>query len=180
VLWLSLPTPGAEYVVLWRTPQGYRVHGDWVGTADGEPSLARYQLDLDATWGVQRLRAAWMTAAAVMRLHLHRTTTGDWQVNGQMRPDLRACHDVDLAWSPLTNTLPIRRLGLAVGDQRALTVAYIAPPQLTVMPDGQRYTRLAAQRWRYESLDAAFVAELTVDDDGLVIDYPPLFRRGAP
>jgi len=26
----------------------------------------------------------------------------------------------------------------------------------------------------------AFIAELTVDDEGLVIDYLPLFRRGAP
>jgi hypothetical protein len=42
----------------------------------------------------------------------------------------------------------------------------------------QAYTRLADQRYRYESLDGSgFSAELAVDADGLVLDYPGLFRR---
>ena len=179
VLWLSEQEPGSEYVVLWRTAKGYRVHGDWVGSVDRAPSRAWYQLDIDDGWGVQRLRAAWRTPTALARLHLHYETDGGWRVNGQMRPDLTGCRDIDLAWSPLTNTLPIRRLGLAVGEQQEISVAYIAGPRLGVVPDGQRYTRVAARRWRYESLDTAFVAELTVDDEGLVLAYPPLFRRGA-
>ena len=146
LLWLSEQEPGAEYVVVWQTPQGYRVHGDLVGSANGAPCRAWYQLDLDATWGVRRLRAAWSSATALTRLHLQRDAGGGWQVNGRPRPDLSTCVDIDLEWSPLTNSLPIRRLDFAVGDQRELTMAYIAAAELTVTPDGQRYTRLAAQR----------------------------------
>lgn len=180
LLWLSDQEPGAEYVTLWRRPQGYRVHSQWIGFAGGEPGRASYRLDLDSRWSVQRLRAVWFTAGTGRRLHVHRDPAGNWQVNGHPRPDLSGCTDVDLSWSPLTNTLPIRRLGLAIGEQRELRVAYIAAASLTVAPDGQRYTRLAARQWRYESLDSPFSADLTVDEDGLVIDYPPLFRRAAP
>jgi hypothetical protein len=36
---------------------------------------------------------------------------------------------------------------------------------------------LAPGRFRFESPAFDFTADLTVDEDGLVIDYPGLFRR---
>jgi uncharacterized protein len=50
-------------------------------------------------------------------------------------------------------------------------------PELEVIPDPQRYTRLATNTWLYESLDSDFSREIKVDDDGFVIDYPGLFTR---
>jgi len=178
LLWLSDWTAGAEQVALWQGPAGYRAHGEWVGSDDGLPVRAGYRLELDAGWGVRRLRAAWATATSIGRLRLQRDA-GGWRVNGEPRPDLAACVDLDLAWTPLTNTLPIRRLGLGVGEQRELSVAYITPPQLAVVAAAQRYTRLGPDTWRYEAPASGFVAEITVDEDGLVIDYPPAWRRAA-
>jgi hypothetical protein len=44
----------------------------------------------------------------------------------------------------------------------------------------QRYTALdGAKHYRFESLDDGFTAELPVDEDGFVLDYPGLFRRLA-
>lgn len=68
---------------------------------------------------------------------------------------------------------------LALEDPGAEYVAYITPPSLTVAPDGQRYTWLGPNRWRFDSLGSGFTAELTVDEDGLVIDYATLFRRAG-
>jgi hypothetical protein len=49
---------------------------------------------------------------------------------------------------------------------------------LSVTTDPQRYTRLeTGKRYRYESLDSDFVREIDIDDDGLVVTYPGLFRR---
>lgn len=80
--------------------------------------------------------------------------------------------------------LPIRRLGLEPGESADLEVAYVAVPGLAVEPDGQRYTRLESgghdEIYRYESLESDFVADLPVDADGLVLDYPGLFRRVRP
>ncbi len=85
-----------------------------------------------------------------------------------------------------TNTLPIRRLGLQPGESAELSVAYIDVPTLGVTPARQRYGCLARSaeegRYRYESLPSAalpggFTDDLLVDADGLVVDYPKLFRR---
>jgi uncharacterized protein len=179
VLWESQQSHGAEHVAIWRAPDGYCVESHWAGTANGEPALARYRLDVTPSWLVRRLLVTWSMPARNERLRVVRGADGRWQVNGEPRPDLIDCVDVDVAWSPLTNTLPIRRLGLEIGEGADLLVAYIAPPKLEVTPDGQRYSRLAPRRWLYQSLDSDFVAELEVDEDGLVVDYPPLFRRVA-
>jgi hypothetical protein len=71
----------------------------------------------------------------------------------------------------VTNTLPIRRPQDAAGGSVELTAVWVRFPELTIETLPQRYTRLADRHYRYESAGGAFVAELTVDDLGLVIDY---------
>ncbi|HEX5502042.1 MAG TPA: putative glycolipid-binding domain-containing protein, partial [Thermomicrobiales bacterium] len=107
---------------------------------------------------------------------------GHWTAaDGATPPDLAGCLDVDIRVTPFTNTLPIRRLGLRPGESAELAVAYLALPALAVTRERQRYTCLAAGPdgglYRYESLPGGFRADLSVDADGLVLDYPGLFRR---
>lgn len=78
-----------------------------------------------------------------------------------------------------TNTLPIRRLGLAVGESADIVTVYVDHESFTVTTDPQRYTRLDTDRYLYESRDGDFRREITVDDDGLVVDYPGLFERAS-
>ena len=58
-------------------------------------------------------------------------------------PEYSDCVDVDLSFTPATNTLPIRRLGLDIGEEAEIHVAWLVWPELTVQPVLQRYTRLA-------------------------------------
>jgi hypothetical protein len=85
--------------------------------------------------------------------------------------------DVDFSASPFTNTLPIRRLDLDVDDEADLVAAYLSFPDLELLPDPQRYTRLDEDRYRFESLDSDFAADLTVDARGFVLEYSGLFER---
>jgi uncharacterized protein len=94
-------------------------------------------------------------------------------------PAVAGCLDVDLAFTPATNILPLRRLGLAVGESRELTAAWVRFPDLSVEPLAQRYTRLDERRMRYESRGGSFTADLEVDELGLVVSYPPLWERVA-
>lgn len=100
-----------------------------------------------------------------------------WVVDGELRPDLDGAREVDISVSPLSNTLPIRRLNLAVGESADIITAYLTLPDLTVTFDPQRYTRLSEREYLYESRDSDFRRTITVDDTGLVIDYPGLFER---
>ncbi len=68
-------------------------------------------------------------------------------------------------------------LGLAVGVPRRITVAYVAVPGLAVSRAEQEYALLAPGRFRYRGLGTGFAAEVTADADGIVVDYPPIWRR---
>ena len=92
-------------------------------------------------------------------------------------PEYEDCADVDLSFTPATNTLPIRRLGLGVGEKADIAVAWLRWPELKVERVGQRYARLAADRYRYTQGD--FEAELTVDEHGLVLEYDGLWKAIA-
>jgi len=79
--------------------------------------------------------------------------------------------------TPFTNTLPLRRAPLAVGETRRLRIAYIPATTLEPYPAEQIYTRLEERRYRFETADGSFTADIGVDEDGLVVDYPGLFER---
>ncbi|MGD9890589.1 MAG: putative glycolipid-binding domain-containing protein [Dehalococcoidia bacterium] len=179
VLWLALHAPGAEHVEIRQCPWGYWIDSRMAGVEEGLPVRASYRIDVDAAWSVIGVAAMWSMAGATHRLRLRRSASGEWRDANGPRPDLAGCVDIDIAWTPLTNSLPVRRLGFAVGDRRTIPVAYIAPPDLAVTAVRQQYTRLAPDRWRYEGYPPGFVADITVDGDGLVVNYPNLFQAVA-
>ncbi|GAA1972113.1 putative glycolipid-binding domain-containing protein [Isoptericola halotolerans] len=134
-----------------------------------------YAVELDASWTFAALSLRSSDGRTLELAH----DDGQWRADGSARPDLAGAVDIDLAFSPFTNTLPIRRLDLAVGESAAIVTAYVDPESFTVTIDPQRYTRLAAERYLYESRDSDFRREIAVDDDGLVVDYPGLFTRAG-
>jgi hypothetical protein len=126
------------------------------------------------------VEARWDGGSASLRL---RNDDGAWTVNGEPRPDLDGALDCDLAECPLTNTMPVLRHGLHRGPgDHELLMAFITIPTLEVTPNRQRYTFLhrvdAGARVRYAS--GSFRSDLTIDDDGFVLDYPQLGRRIQP
>ncbi|QCR20303.1 glycolipid-binding family protein [Agrococcus sp. SGAir0287] len=113
------------------------------------------------------------------------TTDGwRWSIDGQHRPALDGATDVDVAATPLTNAIPIRRLGhLAVGEEAVMTVAWVDVPSLAVRRVEQTYTRLepvdGLAAWQYGDREhGAF--RLLVDADGVVVDYEGFATRVSP
>src|SRR5262249_52268038 len=96
---------------------------------------------------------------------------GAWRSSGRELREVEGCVDVDLALTPATNTLPIRRLNLPVGGTESAVAAWVKLPYLAVQRLPQRYTRLTMNTYRYES-NTGFSAEIVVDDLGLVATYP--------
>jgi hypothetical protein len=89
--------------------------------------------------------------------------------------------DCDLAYSPLTNSMPVLRHGLLEGGGPIeLLMAWISLPDLRVTPSVQRYrfVRKAGEFSiiRYESASRDFIADLRFDSDGLCVDYPGIGR----
>jgi len=155
-------------------PDGFQAQGH---VAKGpEADRVEYALACDPLW---RTRSVHVRLADGTELALEADGGGTWMQDGQPAPALDGALDVDLAVTPLTNTLPIRRLRLAVGEQATLQCVYVEVAPLSVRLDLQRYTRIAPNRYRFEAPGAGFVRDVEVDGNGIVTDYPGLFRRIA-
>jgi uncharacterized protein len=91
--------------------------------------------------------------------------------------------DCDLAFSPLTNLMPVRRHALHERGERDFLMAWVSVPDLAVSPSPQRYEHVrtgpngSVVRFVDRGLFAGFVSELELDADGLVVVYPELARR---
>ena len=60
-------------------------------------------------------------------------------------------------------------------------MAYISTPDLEVTRVEQAYSCIELNReYRYEGIFRHFAANMKIDEDGLVLDYPTLFRRLTP
>ena len=175
--WRDWPGEGLEHLVLQERPDGIHAEAVVLGVADNEAFAARYRVTCDAGWRARRLEVG--LVGAERGLDLSSDGAGRWtDRSGTPLPDLAGAIDVDLTATPFTNTLPIRRLGLRGGQAETITVVYVEVPALTVAASRQRYTCLEpGRRYRFESLDSGFTRDIEVDDDGLVLTYPDLFRR---
>ena len=155
--------------------------GTVLGVAGGGAFHLVYEVRAASDWRV-RSCAVRVEGASGRALRLASDGMGHWTDEaGQRLPALDGCLDVDIMVTPFTNTLPIRRLALVPGESAEIVVAYISVLDLAVRPARQRYTHLtqtaAGGAYRYEGLDTSFRADLTVDADGLVLDYPGIWRR---
>jgi hypothetical protein len=138
-----------------------------------------YRLTWDASWRLGAADLVVATDRASRSLRLQTDGRGRWRHgDGRAIAELDGCLDIDIWPTPFTNSFPIRREPMELGERRELRMAWILAPDLTFQPQPQAYTRLADRRYLFENLDGTgFRAELDVDEDGIVLDYPELFRR---
>ena len=173
VLWQAFDG-GSEVCVLESLDSGWRLRGTVLTHQAEQPIELRYAVTVDAGWATTDVEV--LVAVAGGEPRVLEDLRGVW--SGKDRPPEYAdCVDVDLSFTPATNTLPIRRLGLAVGEEAEIHVAWLVWPELTVQRVLQRYARLAEDRYRYTQYE--FAAELTVDRQVLVVEYEGLWRAIA-
>ena len=181
VMWAPWEGPGLEHLRLVTSDGGVVANGLVIGLEAGRPFRISYEIRCDGRWRVREVRVATPDSERPV-IELLANGEGRWNGRGgEPLPELDGCIDVDISATPFTNTLHIRRLGLEPGESEELAVTYIRVPELLVGPERQRYGCLEAQAdgglYRFEALPSGFTAELPVDAEGLVIDYPGLFRR---
>jgi hypothetical protein len=181
IVWEWADRPGLEHLSLDIAPDGIAADGLVLVALEGRPVRLRYSVRCDARWGFREASLAVDHVGAQRSLALARDGEGQWHADGGRRVDLDSCTDIDIMTTPFTNTLPIRRLALPPDAATVIRVAYIRIPELSVAAFDQEYTRLdlatPPQRFRYRSIASGFTAELAVDADGVVVDYPGLWRR---
>jgi uncharacterized protein len=173
ILWES-SEGGSELCVLEREGGGWRLGGTVLLVAEREPVEVRYSVLVDDAWATRDVEVVVSFPSGDAREPVE---IGSLWSGKERPPEYADCVDVDLGFTPATNTLPIRRLRLGVGEKAEVAVAWLRWPELRVERAVQRYDRLAEDRYRYSS--GSFAAELTVDEHGLVVEYEGLWRAVA-
>jgi uncharacterized protein len=155
--------------------QGDRLHAAGVQLgAEPHPYEARYELTTGANWVTERLVVTVRDAEGERSLDLLRSADGSWTADGQPLPHVQGALDCDLAFSPLTNFMPARRLA---GEPVDHVMAWVSVPDLSVRRSEQRYEPIDDRHVRYIGLDSDFTADLELDEDGLVVRYPRMAER---
>ncbi|MBW1638791.1 putative glycolipid-binding domain-containing protein [Microbacterium resistens] len=165
------------------------------GTSITRAYATSWSLDVGPGWITRSLEVDAHGAGWRRSLRLTRDADGAWSTEADARGEadlappgladpeaVRGAVDCDLGLCPLTNTMPIRRLGLLhrSAEDAPLVMAWVEVPSLRVIRSEQLYGSFGDGRIRYASANRDFAAELTADRDAVVLDYPQLARRVAP
>lgn len=198
VTWQRVDTVGVEQTLL-SDASGLHARGTQL-CVDPVPYTCRYELYTDETWATVHFDVS-VEGAGFLRVVRLERASGRWRVTGSEQGDLDAvlraageaptalpgsespellanALDIDLENSPLTNTLPVRRLGLmerAPGAAHDVEMAFVRLPSLAVVHSVQTYTALGDGVVDFRSGD--FQATLRMDADGYVVHYPDLAQR---
>jgi uncharacterized protein len=176
-LWRWLQGTGLERFELVRSVDDWIFCGTILTLAANGAAEARYEIVCDRSFRTKRANVSVKNATGERTLEIA-TENGRWYENGHENKIVVDALDIDLGWSPSTNTLPIKRLKLEVGQTSGeFMAAWVRFPELTLQPLPQEYVRLADRKYRYSSRSGAFTANLLVDNDDLVIDYEGFWQR---
>lgn len=176
-LWRRRDIPGYESCRIFRRDAGWQLDGVAVLAYQGSACRLDYVIACDRQWVTQSAVVSGWVGTRVIKITVTRDASGQWRINGAACLAVAGCVDIDLNFSPSTNLLPISRLELAIGQTAAVQAAWLRFPTFELEPLPQTYTRIAERVYRYESSGGRFVAEVTVDAQGLVLDYGEIWSR---
>jgi hypothetical protein len=167
-----------EYATAQPLPGGVELAGSIVTLHSNIPLEVRYRIQCDSRWCTRAVSIEQRLGLQCSTRALAVDEAGAWteQQTGPVA-GLAGCLDVDLELSPITNSLPIKRLNLAIGQMEEISAAWIRFPSLELVPARQSYERLSERTYRYRSLASGFTAEIEVDEMGLTVRYEGIWER---
>lgn len=160
---------------------GHRLTGHTTAHESAALWSVGYDVSVDRSWTTVAVQASSLTNTGRSEVTLARDDAGRWTVNGEPRPELDGCVDVDFESSAVTNTLPVHRLDFIEGVGVDVPAAFVRAEDLRVERLEQRYTLIDAgpdlMVFHYESPTFEFTCDLRYDSSGLVLEYPGIAIR---
>lgn len=172
---------GFEVVSITVSDASYRLDGHTAAVEAGQAWVVRYVISLDEEWITKGARVWGWSSTGHRERWVESDGSGRWHVNGTPAPEYDGCIDVDLESSSVTNTIPVHRLDLAVGQSAEVPAVYVRALDLGPERLDQHYLRAdddgAHQRYDYSAPDLGFTSQLIYDEFGLVLEYPGIASR---
>jgi uncharacterized protein len=176
IVWQALSWP-STVIHTHTVDNGIYAHGLAVGKTDANiPFAIEYNLILTINWDIKEMLIKSLLDERVIQL-VH--AGNQWyDGKGQHLAEFEEVDLVDISISPFTNTLPIKRLQFKDEQLQKIDIIYFDENKFSLRRVQQICSQIDKQAYRYQDiLLPDFVSEITVDEDGLVIDFPGIFKR---
>lgn len=173
--WVSQAFLGRERCILEYDSSGYSLSGDAELSINDQPIRLQYRVLCDREWRTKAAHVAGGVGHTAVDISIRVEAGQIWLVGGQEQPHMWSCIDIDLGFTPATNTIPIRRLELAPGEEAEIKTVWLKLPEIELVPLRQTYKRISLEEYLYHSENAGSSALLKVNALGLVTEYPGLW-----
>lgn len=175
VLWKRLGLEGHDICRFARNHDGWMIEGTAIFEHGGAAAVLTYKLFCDKKWASRAASVSGWVGVNEIDLLIERAGNAKWNVNGSHDNALTGLDDIDLGFTPASNTNAIRRLNLAEGDNANSAAVWLDTEDWSVKPLHQSYCRSGRNSYDYESPSHDYQATLIVDDFGAVREYPALW-----
>lgn len=179
IVWKGISLDTMESCTVTRQNKKITVNSVIAGLENSQPVNIHYQIKLDDAYEIESLILT-SYQGEVFEVKMVRENKKWFDGNGKHLEPFDDCNDIDIALTPYTNTIPINRLHLNLGESCQIDVVYVDPVKKSVSRNQQRYTHIESNKYRYESLDSNFISDIVVDRDGFVIKYPGIWEMVNP
>jgi uncharacterized protein len=177
ILWTGIEYHSLENCILTITDTGSEVNSSIIGIYGNEPYKLNYHIQTNKYWETTFLEIESQFHNSIEITRLNMKGKGNWVVNGQPDEKFSGCIDIDISLTPFTNTLPINRLNLSVKEEQQIKVLYVDVLGRKMVPVQQKYTKLSRTDYKFENVPNDFESVIAVDNVGLVVNYPGLFKQ---
>jgi len=176
VIWEKLDTLGLDSCRVVENPEGWKIEGTAVFSQGGKVTSLSYDIICDTDWSSRAAFVRGWIGSRNIHINLTRTPASGWTSNGQQLVHMQGFLDIDLGFTPASNTNVIHRLDLQIGQGVETTAIWLDPTDWTIKPLMQFYRKLSSNNYHYASPIHDYEAELEVDNFGMVINYPNLWK----
>jgi hypothetical protein len=177
--WRRVDGSGFDHAKILQSSSGWNVCGVSVFKDAGIPCHLLYDVACDDGWITNSAVVTGRVGARAVDVRIEVDARRRWFLNGRECEVARGCYDLDIGFTPATNTIPIRRLSVSEGRSGETVAALLCFPSFHIDVLPQAYESLGPNSVRYVSRQGAFAAFLSVNSDGLVESYSGLWERSA-
>lgn len=176
VLWRRTDVVGMDACRFSASDKGYLISGTALYLHGEETARFEYRVSCNSDWSSQSAWVGGWLGQNELEFYISHETTGVWTIEGTGIDGVHGLLDVDLGFTPATNTNAIRRMGLAVGEEVETTAVWLDVDEWRFKPLRQVYRRLTETEYAYRSPTHDYSAILSTDNFGIVRQYPDLWE----
>lgn len=171
IIWRRLDLPAHEFARISFTNSKNFLNGTAIFLFENQFCKLDYIIECDENWETSSAKISGFVGDEKIEIEVLVDSNKIWKMNGEEISVVQNCQDVDLNFSPVTNTLPIRRLNLKSGEKQTVRAAWLRFPSFKLELLEQTYARISENKYVYESAGGNFRAEIETDEFGLVMRY---------